>query len=300
AEDGIRDFHVTGVQTCALPISFQLMAVFLARMVMPRSRSWSLESITRSAPTSRRLRVPDCCRSLSTRVVLPWSTWAMMAMLRSLLITNIRSKRWRKRADRRATNAPTDQISSCQSTEWVGDYTEVRAKIYWGSLRTILPPDSWQPVEPECNRSTKAPIWCLTEHKVPTWCENSHVFTLVLGRGRGMAPLWRAEKIGKGFAFLKSKSKVNGVMIFCCALSELPVFSFNAFASEPSEPVQENASGPVYLTKVWSNSMSGNTLKLIKDNDAKWVDLRFTDTHGKEQHLTMPARDVDADMFIDG
>src|SRR5690606_40301917 len=23
AEDGIRDFHVTGVQTCALPISFQ-------------------------------------------------------------------------------------------------------------------------------------------------------------------------------------------------------------------------------------------------------------------------------------
>src|SRR5690606_15474935 len=24
AEDGIRDFHVTGVQTCALPISFEL------------------------------------------------------------------------------------------------------------------------------------------------------------------------------------------------------------------------------------------------------------------------------------
>src|SRR5690606_39413394 len=26
AEDGIRDFHVTGVQTCALPISFLLFA----------------------------------------------------------------------------------------------------------------------------------------------------------------------------------------------------------------------------------------------------------------------------------
>src|SRR5690606_40641711 len=26
AEDGIRDFHVTGVQTCALPISLTLMA----------------------------------------------------------------------------------------------------------------------------------------------------------------------------------------------------------------------------------------------------------------------------------
>src|SRR5690606_41080018 len=27
AEDGIRDFHVTGVQTCALPISQQLYAM---------------------------------------------------------------------------------------------------------------------------------------------------------------------------------------------------------------------------------------------------------------------------------
>src|SRR5690606_40431867 len=27
AEDGIRDFHVTGVQTCALPISAQAMGV---------------------------------------------------------------------------------------------------------------------------------------------------------------------------------------------------------------------------------------------------------------------------------
>src|SRR5207302_6759377 len=26
AEDGIRDFHVTGVQTCALPISFTVVA----------------------------------------------------------------------------------------------------------------------------------------------------------------------------------------------------------------------------------------------------------------------------------
>ena len=27
--------------------------------------------------------------------------------------------------------------------------------------------------------------------------------------------------------------------------------------------------------------MSEKTLKLIKDNDVKWVDLRFTDSHGK-------------------
>jgi len=54
---------------------------------MPRSFSISLESITRSSASPRLIRVPDCCRSLSTRVVLPWSTWAMMAILRSFCLT---------------------------------------------------------------------------------------------------------------------------------------------------------------------------------------------------------------------
>ena len=46
--------------------------------------------------------------------------------------------------------------------------------------------------------------------------------------------------------------------------------------------------------------MSENTLKLIKDNDVKWVDLRFTDPRGKEQHTTMPAGRCDADALNDG
>lgn len=46
--------------------------------------------------------------------------------------------------------------------------------------------------------------------------------------------------------------------------------------------------------------MSTNTLKLIKDNDVKWVDLRFTDPKGKEQHTSVPANRVDADSFSDG
>ncbi|HEY5647036.1 MAG TPA: hypothetical protein VIS76_13885, partial [Pseudomonadales bacterium] len=40
--------------------------------------------------------------------------------------------------------------------------------------------------------------------------------------------------------------------------------------------------------------MSENTLKMIKDHDVKWVDLRFTDPKGKEQHTTIPAARVDA------
>jgi glutamine synthetase len=46
--------------------------------------------------------------------------------------------------------------------------------------------------------------------------------------------------------------------------------------------------------------MSERTLKLIQDNDVAWIDLRFTDTHGKEQHVTIPAKDIDEDFFEDG
>ncbi|PTY35821.1 type I glutamate--ammonia ligase [Saccharospirillum sp. MSK14-1] len=46
--------------------------------------------------------------------------------------------------------------------------------------------------------------------------------------------------------------------------------------------------------------MSAKTLKLLKDIDAKWVDLRFTDTKGKEQHVSIPASEVDESFFTDG
>jgi len=40
-----------------------------------------------------------------------------------------------------------------------------------------------------------------------------------------------------------------------------------------------------------------NVLKLITENEVKFVDLRFTDTLGKEQHVSVPARLVDPDFF---
>ena len=46
--------------------------------------------------------------------------------------------------------------------------------------------------------------------------------------------------------------------------------------------------------------MSEHTLKLINDSEARWVDLRFTDTKGKEQHVTIPASEVDEDFFEGG
>ena len=41
-------------------------------------------------------------------------------------------------------------------------------------------------------------------------------------------------------------------------------------------------------------------LTMIKENDVKFVDLRFTDTKGKEQHITIPVSQIDADFFEDG
>src|SRR5690554_256108 len=41
-------------------------------------------------------------------------------------------------------------------------------------------------------------------------------------------------------------------------------------------------------------------IQLINEFDVKWVDLRFTDTKGKQQHVTMPARDVNEDFFEEG
>jgi len=46
--------------------------------------------------------------------------------------------------------------------------------------------------------------------------------------------------------------------------------------------------------------MSEKTLALIEEHDVKWVDLRFTDTKGKEQHVTIPASAVDDEFFETG
>src|SRR4051812_46238308 len=52
-------------------------------MVMPFSRSRSIESMTRSATSWLARNAPVWRSMASTKVVLPWSTWATMATLRS-------------------------------------------------------------------------------------------------------------------------------------------------------------------------------------------------------------------------
>ena len=43
-----------------------------------------------------------------------------------------------------------------------------------------------------------------------------------------------------------------------------------------------------------------NVVKMVKDSGAKFVDFRFTDTRGKEQHVTYPSNVVNEDLFTEG
>ncbi len=47
-------------------------------------------------------------------------------------------------------------------------------------------------------------------------------------------------------------------------------------------------------------SNASDVLKMMKDNDIKYLDLRFTDPRGKMQHVTMDKSQVNEDMFADG
>ena len=47
-------------------------------------------------------------------------------------------------------------------------------------------------------------------------------------------------------------------------------------------------------------SSASEIIKRIKDEDIKYLDVRFTDPKGKMQHVTMDADLVDEDMFADG
>lgn len=43
-----------------------------------------------------------------------------------------------------------------------------------------------------------------------------------------------------------------------------------------------------------------HVLSMIEEHNVRYIDLRFTDTRGKEQHLTIPAHQVNDDFFEEG
>ncbi len=45
---------------------------------------------------------------------------------------------------------------------------------------------------------------------------------------------------------------------------------------------------------------AAEVMAALKEAEVKFVDFRFTDTKGKEQHVTVPAHTIDDDVFEDG
>ena len=45
---------------------------------------------------------------------------------------------------------------------------------------------------------------------------------------------------------------------------------------------------------------AADVLKMIKDNEVKFIDFRFTDTRGKEQHVSVPVKAFGQHKFDDG
>src|SRR3954451_23292164 len=100
----------TGSAECA---PRYVIAVFFARIVMPFSRSSSLESIARSSRWACSANELVWRSMASTSVVLPWSTWATIATLRrseraAEAMGNILEKRGRRRPEKaeRRRHAP--------------------------------------------------------------------------------------------------------------------------------------------------------------------------------------------------
>ena len=45
---------------------------------------------------------------------------------------------------------------------------------------------------------------------------------------------------------------------------------------------------------------NSDVIKSISENDVKFIDFRFTDTRGKEQHVSIPVNQMDEDVFEEG
>ena len=56
-----------------------------------------------------------------------------------------------------------------------------------------------------------------------------------------------------------------------------------------------------HATIFWRSAMTpADVVKMIKEKEVKYADLRFTDTRGKEQHVTVPSRFINEEFFVDG
>ena len=131
---------------------------------MPRSRSRSLLSIARSATRSLARNVPLWCSSASTSVVLPWSTWAMMATLRRAgLATRLPGRTGVQASFQYTGNGAPASRPSYRLGRMSGRHAAAH-----GRWSPAPPPASARPSR-RCSRA-RASTWC-SRPGGPTGCE---------------------------------------------------------------------------------------------------------------------------------
>src|SRR5918997_1283914 len=115
--------------SCVAPLGVWRTDVFFARIVMPFSRSRSIESMTRSFTSWPTRKAPDCHSIASTRVVLPWSTWATIATSRRSSLVGTTTHRTRAAWVARFTPvSPREQ----------GMRTAIVCKSLFGKAHTVM------------------------------------------------------------------------------------------------------------------------------------------------------------------
>ena len=89
---------------------------------------------------------------------------------------------------------------------------------------------------------------------------------------------------------------------FSCPISRKPSGSGRANpAWTPSKPRAASARGKFIKNGgMQSMTTAKNVMKLIKDNDVKYADFRFTDPRGKWQHVTFDVSMIEEDTFAEG
>src|SRR5689334_16347866 len=163
-------------------------AVFLARIVIPFSRSKSIESSTRSATSWLSRNEPLCQSRASTSVVLPWSTWATIATLRRSSRCAVRlgsdiaitlavdsSVQFRQRAVAALCGFPCCHVGDGRRT-----HREAGLRAGGGALRRRGPPVPQDPRGGECADRAAA-----ARHRAPGPSAGGHAVEASAGAAPG-------------------------------------------------------------------------------------------------------------------
>src|SRR5262245_336891 len=106
-------------------------------------------------------------------------------------------------------------------------------------------------------------------------------------------PGWTLSEPGAipNFATLDLGNKAASAARFCLCTRAPPRSENNVACSLETDP--QSHKGVCMKT-------AKDVLKAIKDNDVKYVDLRFTDPRGKWQHVTFDVSMIDEEIFAEG